>query len=139
MGTRSRLIVTVAALGAAFTLAACGEDDFPNEPRLASPIELTALINDKNVKVSPSTAESVGAGLVTFTISNQSQDPAALVLEGATDESSGEIPPGGVGSLKVALEEGDYTVTAGEDSSAREGTLAVGPPRETAQNELLNP
>ncbi len=129
----------MAALGAAVTLAACGEDDFPNEPRPAAPIEVTALINDKIVKVSPSTAERVGAGLVTFTISNQSQDPAALVLEGPSDESTGEIPPGGVGSLKAELEEGDYTVSAGEDSTAGEDSLEVGPPRETSQNDLLQP
>lgn len=131
--------MTAAALGAALAFAACGEDDFPNEPRPASPIEVTALINDREVKVSPSTPESVGAGMVTFTISNQSQDPATLVLEGPSDEASGEIQPGGTGSLKIELEEGDYLVSAGDDSNAREGQLGVGPPRDSSQNELLNP
>ena len=139
MGARSRLIVGVAALGAAFTLAACGEDDFPNESRPASPIELTALINDQTVKVSPSKPESVGAGLVTITISNQSADPATLVLEGPTDESSSEIPPGGVGGIKTELAEGAYTVTAGEGSTQQEASLEVGPDRASSQNELLNP
>ncbi len=131
--------MTAAALGAALALAACGEDDFPNEQRPASPIEITALINDREVKVSPSTPESVGAGLVTFTISNQSQDPATLVLEGPSDEASGEIPPGGTGSLKIELEEGDYLVSAGDDSNARESPLGVGPPRPSSQNDLLRP
>jgi len=139
MGARSRLIVTAAALGAALALAACGEDDFPNEQRPPSPIEITALINDREVKVSPSTPESVGAGLVTFTISNQSQDPATLVLEGPSDEASNEIPPGGTGSLKIELEEGDYLVSAGDGSNARESQLGVGPQRPSSQNELLNP
>lgn len=131
--------MTAAALGAAFAVAACGKDDFPNDPRPASPIELTAVINDREIRVSPSTAESVGAGVVTFTISNQSQDPAALVLEGPTDQASNEIQPGGVGSIKVELEEGDYVVSAGESSDAREGSLGVGPPRESSQNDLLRP
>jgi hypothetical protein len=139
MGVRSRLIVTAAALGAAFAVGACGEDDFENEPRPASPIEVTALINDRKIKVSPSTADAVGAGLVNFTISNQSQDPAALVLEGPTDDASNPIQPGGVGSLKTELEEGDYVVSAGTESDANEGSLDVGPPRPSSQNDLLQP
>ena len=129
----------LAALAVAFAISACGEDDFENQGRPPSPIELTALISDSAVKVSPSTAAAVGAGLVTVTISNQSQDPAALVLEGPTDAASDEIPAGGTGSLKTTLEEGDYVVTAGESSRAGEGSLAVGPERESAQNELLLP
>jgi hypothetical protein len=139
MGVRSRLIVAVAALAAAFVLSACGEDDFENNPRPPSPIELTALISDRQVKVSPSKAAAVGAGLANFTISNQSADPAALVLEGPTDEASSEIAPGGTGSMKIALEEGDYVVSAGEDAKVRESALEVGPERESSQNELLLP
>jgi hypothetical protein len=138
MGVRSRLIAPAAALVAALGVAACGEDDFENNPRPAAPIELTALINDSKVKVSPSTAAAVGAGLANVTISNQSADPAALVLEGPTDEASDEIPPGGVGSMRIALEEGEYVVSAG-DSEARESGLAVGPERPSSQNELLLP
>jgi hypothetical protein len=139
MSVRSRLIVTAAALGAAFAVGGCGEDDFENEPRPASPIELTALIDEERIKVSPSKADAVGAGLVNFTISNQSEDPAALVLEGPTDDASDEIQPGGVGNLKTELEEGDYVVSAGESSDAREGSLGVGPPRPSSQNDLLRP
>jgi hypothetical protein len=134
-----RLIVPVAALAVALALAACGEDDFENNPRPASPIELTALINDTKVKVSPSRPSAVGAGLVNVTISNQSADPAALVLEGPSDEASDEIAPGGTGSMKIALEEGDYVVSTGEGSSLRESSLEVGPERESSQNELLLP
>ena len=41
--------------------------------------------------------------------------------------------------MKIVLEEGDYVVSAGEDSSVREGALEVGPERESSQNELLLP
>ena len=131
--------MTAAALVAAFAVAACGEDDFENQPRPASPIELTALIDDRKVKVSPSKPGDVGAGMVNFTISNQSPDPAALVLEGPTDTASQEIQPGGTGSFKTELEEGEYVVSAGESSDVGEGSLGVGPPRPSSQNDLLRP
>ena len=139
MGVRSRLIAPLAALVAAFALASCGgSDDFENNPRPASPIELTARIADDVVNVSPRSASQVGAGLATITISNQSRDPAVLVLEGPTDDQSGEIPAGATGSMKIPLEQGDYTVSA-QDSSAKEAKLEVGPDRKTSQNDLLLP
>jgi hypothetical protein len=138
MGVRSRLIAPVAALVAAFALGACGEDDFANDPRPAAPIELTARIADDVVNISPSKASQVGAGLATITISNQSQDPAVLVFSGPTDDESNEIVAGGTGDMKITLEQGDYTVSA-RDSQARDAKLAVGPDRETSQNDLLLP
>jgi hypothetical protein len=139
MSARSRLIVPIGALAAALAIAACGSDDFDNNPRPPSPIEVTARIGDRDVTVSPNSATAVGGGLATITISNQSQDPVTLTLEGPTDLAGDEIPPGAVGSMKVNLEEGEYTVTAGEASDARETTLAVGPERASSQNELLQP
>jgi hypothetical protein len=138
MSVGSRLILPLAAVAAALAISACGEDDFENNPRPPSPIQLNAVINDSEVKVSPSTAAAVGAGLASFTISNQSTEPAALVLEGPSDEASDEIPPGGTGGMKVALEEGDYVVSTGI-SDLREGTLEVGPERGSSQNELMLP
>ena len=138
MRARSRFVAPLAVLVAAFALAACGEDDFKNDPRPPAPIALTARIADETVDVSPNKADQVGAGLAEITISNQSQDPTALVLEGPTDEQSNEIPAGGTGNMKVNLEEGDYTVSA-LDSTAREAKLGVGPERKTSQNDLLLP
>ena len=139
MASTRRVFAAATAVLAAFALSACGEDDFENEPRPASPIALGALINDRAVKVSPSRADQVGAGLASIVISNQSADNASLVLEGPTDAASDPIPAGGTGSLRIELEEGDYTVTAGEEADVRESSLTVGPPRESAQNELLLP
>ena len=135
MRVRRSLVVT-AALVAAFALAACGEDDFENEPRPAAPIDLSALINDREVVVSPS---DVGAGLVTITVSNQSGDPAALTLTGPNDITTGEILPGNTATVKGQLKEGSYEVSAGEDSVARGETLTVGPDRPSSQNDLLLP
>jgi hypothetical protein len=131
--------IGVAALVALF-LAACGEDDFPNEPRPPAPISVTAKVDSKRVVVSP---KSFGAGLVDFTVSNQSDDPVRLTLVGPEPDdnaSSAEIPPdGGVGDLKAELVEGDYEVNAGDRSSARPASLEVGPQRESSQNDLLLP
>ena len=61
------------------------------------------------------------------------------MLEGPTDEPSDEIPPGGTGSLKVELEEGDYEVTAGERRGARRRSSRSVPSAQSSQNELLLP
>ncbi len=117
-------------------LSACGEDDFPNEQRPPSPIELTAAIDEKSVSVSP---KAIGAGLVNLTISNQTDEPTRLTLEGPTSEASSEIPPGATGAIKAALEEGDYEAAAGAEIDIKPATLAVGPTRPSSQNDLLQP
>jgi hypothetical protein len=139
MGLRGRVSLTATALAAILGVGACGEDDFENEPRPAAPIEISARVNDEEVTISPSKPPTVGAGLATITISNQSRDPVSLTLEGPTDEASEPIPPGATGAMKAGLAEGEYEVTAGEESNAREDLLVVGPERPTAQNELLLP
>jgi hypothetical protein len=134
MGVQRRLAVGLAAIAAVALLAGCGDEDFENNPRPPSPIQLSARIGPDAVVVSP---RAVGAGLATITISNQTPDAAGLVLEGPTDEASSEILGGGTGSLKIALEEGTYDVT--DDDGARLTELEVGPERESSQNELLLP
>ena len=132
-----RAAALCAAIAASAGAVGCGEDDFENEPRPASPIELTAAIDKNGVSIAPS---DPGAGLVVVTISNQTDEPTQLVLEGPTDASSGEIPAGGTGSIKTALEEGDYEASTGDSlSDIRPADLTVGPPRESSQNDLLQP
>jgi hypothetical protein len=131
-----RSLAVAAALCAAVLLAACGEEDFKNEPRPPAPIELSALINDKQVVVSPA---DVGAGLVSITVSNQSGDPATLTLAGPNDLVSNQILPGNTAELKGELQQGDYEVSAGDDATARDDTLTVGPERPSSQNDLLLP
>jgi hypothetical protein len=131
---RVRSLVAVGVALCALGLAACGEEDFPNDPRPPAPISVTARIGDSGVSVGP---QDVGAGIANITISNQTADPASLVLEGPTDESSDEIVAGGTGSVKVTLQEGEYEVSTGDGTGATK--LTVGPERESSQNELLLP
>lgn len=136
-GTRGLRTATLGMLaGAALLVGACGEDDFPNDPRPASPIELTAAIDKNSVSVSPG---ALGAGLVVLTISNQTDQPTRLTLDGPTTATSGEIPPGGTGTIKAPLEQGDYEATAGSDPGIKPAKLKVGPDRPTSQNDLLQP
>jgi hypothetical protein len=134
--SRRRVVVPAVALAAALGIGGCGEDDFENAPRPPGTVELTARIDDKAVVVSPA---AVGAGPATITVSNQGGEDAVLTLEGPTDLVGDEVPPGAVGSLQADLVEGDYEVTAGPESNARPGELAVGPERASSQNELLLP
>jgi hypothetical protein len=126
----------VATICASAALAACGEEDFENNPRPPAPIALSALVNDQKVIVAP---DNVGAGLATITVSNQSQDPATLTLTGPDDIASQQILPGDTGQIKGELREGDYTVSAGDDSTAADGKLTVGPERKSSQNDLSLP
>ena len=131
--------VAIAAVGCALGLsvAGCGEDDFENDPRPPSPIELTAAIDKKSVTIAPS---DPGAGLAVITISNQTEEATQLVLEGPDETtSSGQIPPRGTGSIKTELVQGEYEATAGDNATIKPSELTVGPPRETSQNDLLLP
>jgi hypothetical protein len=120
---------------AALLAAGCGSEDFPNEPRPPAPVELSAKVDDRNVTVVPG---EIGAGLATFTISNQSGDDLELAFDGPSDATTDEIPAGGVGAIQFELETGDYTIEASVPTIS-DGRMTVGPERPSAQNELLLP
>jgi len=116
-------------------LAGCGSSSFPNKPRAAEPIELTASIGPKAVNVAP---QKVGAGLARITVANLSSNPASFRLHGRTSGTSGTIEPGSPTTLQMELKQGTYTASA-SGSGFRPATLKVGPPRPSSQNKLLLP
>ncbi|MBA2522625.1 MAG: hypothetical protein H0V25_04755 [Solirubrobacterales bacterium] len=120
---------------AAATVAGCGSEDFPNDPRPSSPVELSAKIDDKQVVLAP---DSTGAGLAVITVSNQSADDVQLDFSGPSNRSTNEIAAGSVGTVQIELKEGDYSVDPSV-SSISGGTLKVGADRPSAQNDLLLP
>jgi hypothetical protein len=141
---RTGFMRTAALLcGGVIALAGCGDDndDFANEPRPAVPVQITGVITDDEVTVSPA---SIGAGPVVLTLSNQSEDPHTVTLEGGTvRERIGPINPLDTGTIQRTLEEGDYEVKAGSERAVareiRAAALEIGAPRKSSSDETLLP
>ena len=133
-----------ALCAAGLALAGCGEDDFENEPRPPVPIQLTGVITEDEVTVSPS---EVGAGPVVITVSNQTKASHTVTLEssdgGTIREQVGPINPLDTATLQRTLEPGTYTVRAGSEAAVpREitpATLTIGQERKSGSDELLLP
>jgi hypothetical protein len=127
---------------AAMTAAGCGGDGkFENEPRPPAPVQLTGVITDKGVTVSP---DRVGAGPVILLISNQTQQAHTITLDGgSTKDTVGPINPLDTAKLQQTLEQGSYKVKAGSSKALtkdlKAGTLTVGPRRKSSSDQVLLP
>jgi hypothetical protein len=136
-------LCAAALLATAATIAAgCGGgSDFENAPRPPAPVQLTGVITDKGVTVSP---DRVGAGPVVLLISNQTQESHTITLDGGdTKDTVGPINPLDTAKLQQELEQGSYTVKAGSSQAvSRElepATLTVGKPRKSSSDQVLLP
>lgn len=116
-------------------LAGCGAKDFPNDPRPATPIEVSARVDSQRVQIAP---DRFGAGLANITIANLSGSPVTLNVSGPTHGSTTQIEPGTPDSLRMSMKEGTYQVTASK-AKIRPATIKVGPERPSSQNKLLEP
>ncbi len=146
--------MTIAFLGAAtLALTACGSGGtFADKPRPALPVQLSVYINDARVSVSPN---DVGAGPVQFVVTNQAARAESLQIQPAGGSGAladtGPISPQAVASVTVTLNSGGYTIAAsagngsGTDATASApqslapAQLHIGPPRQNADNALLQP
>ena len=126
----------VLAVVALFALAGCGRDDFENKPRPPVPLEATVEITDSAVSISPA---SFGAGLVNFTIANNSSDDATFTISGPTDETSEPIPANGNTTFKVPMDPGSYEAGVYRKDAIKPFRIEVGSERASAQNDLLLP
>lgn len=125
----------------ALLLSACGEEEFKNEPRPAAAVNLTGVIQSDGVTISPN---GRGAGPFLITVSNQTDDPHTVTLEGdSVEETVGPIQPQDTATIQRTLEPGTYEVRAGSERAvAREippFELKVGSKRKSSSNELLLP
>lgn len=144
MTRRIRAGALPALCAAGLALAGCGEDDFENEPRPPVPVQLTGVITEQKVTVSPN---ELGAGPVVITVSNQTKASHTLTLEsadgGTIREQVGPINPLDTATLQRTLEPGEYTVSAGSEAAMpREitpATLTIGQERKSGSDELLLP
>ena len=97
---------------------------------------MTAKVTADAVTIEPS---KIGAGLANITFTNLSNDPVELTFDGPSSAASQIVKAGNVSTMKVLLEEGDYSVSAGGESAATPDRLTVGPERRSSQNDLLLP
>lgn len=139
--TKPRLIYAVGVLVAASALVACGDDDFENRPRPPVALQLTGVIGERKVTVSPAT---VGAGPIVLTVSNQTGESHTLTLRGLRlSERTGPINPNDTAQIQKTLPRGEYEVRAGspraEDSDIEPALLRVRGKRPSASDELLLP
>ena len=129
----------------ALAVGACGSSsaDYKNDPRPPGPIVITGYISDERVSVSP---RSLGAGPISLIVTNQTGTSQRVTLESAGATGSGPgikqvtapISPQDTATLKVDVRPGSYSVHVGGDA-IRAARLKVGPERESAQNDLLQP
>jgi hypothetical protein len=138
---RAMILVGGAALG--LVVAGCGEDDFANETRPPTAVELSGVITDKGVTLSP---KREGAGPILLTINNQTDRAQTVTLEGDDIvERVGPIQPQDTASIQKTLSSGNYEVRAGTNRAVDiedqipPAELTIGPERESSDTELLLP
>src|SRR3954454_19752677 len=82
----------------------CGGEDFKNEARAPIRLELSGVIQDDEVTVSPA---KIGAGPVAITISNQTDTAHSITLEGSsTIDRAGTVQPGDTATIQKTLKPG---------------------------------
>lgn len=133
--------VVVLAAGALLVAGCGGGKHFKNDARPAAPIQLTGVVRDKQVDISP---KRVGAGPVILIVSNQTDIARTITLEGqGTTDTVGPIQPLDTARLQQTLKPGSYTVKAGaktaQPKEVAPGTLTVGPERSSSSDQLLLP
>lgn len=135
----------VALLAGTVLIGGCGDDnDYKNEPRPPSPINVTAFVGTKRVSVSPN---AFGAGPIVVIVTNQSNSSQDVTFQTSTagsggkddvTQSTGPINPGDTGQIKLDVVQGKYQVKTG-DGAISPAAVSVGPERASAQNDLLQP
>src|SRR5918997_1408800 len=123
-------------------MAGCGEDDFANEARAPIRLELSGVVQPDRVTVSPS--RDLGAGPFEITLSNQTEDPHTITLEGESIvERAGSVEPGDTLTIRRTLEPGSYELRAGSEQAVREeiepAVIDIGSGRGKSHSDLLLP
>jgi hypothetical protein len=137
---RGRVLATFATV--AILVAGCGGEDFENKPRSPVRVELTGVIQKDKVTVSPE--RGLGAGPFEITISNQTDEPHTVTLEGETvTEPAGSVEPSDTLTIRRTLDPGTYEVRAGSTGAVRKeiepAVLDIGAERKNSNSDLLLP
>jgi hypothetical protein len=137
------------ALGATLVLAVvsgCGSggSDYANADRPPASISISIALTADRIALSPN---RVGGGPVVLLIANESNRSRDVTLTGsdaadrscvADDASSGPINPQDAARISLPLVEGTCKVGVA-DGTLRPARLIVGPERQSAQQDLLQP
>ncbi len=134
----------------ALVVAACGSagGKSASVSRPPNPVNLTVYVNDSKVSVSPT---SVGAGPITFIVTNQAThaESLAIKMDGSTLASTAPINPQGTTQVSVNFKPGRYTISTGDlgkndaqlskQSSIRSASIHIGRERASSSNSVLQP
>ena len=133
-----RALTATAVVLLAVVAGGCGSDDEArSDERPPVPINISINLNEEGITASP---DNFGAGPITMLVANQSGASQTLTLEGPRlRRSVGPINPQDTATVRLRVQPGEHTVSAGESAGLREATLTVGPERPSAQNDLLLP
>ena len=137
-----RALVTVAAAGVAIFVAGCGEESFENKARPPVRLDLTGVIMQDKVTISPS--RDLGAGPFAITISNQTDKRHTVKIEGgSTTQPAEPVDPGDTLTIKRTLDPGTYQVSAGSEQAVPKeiepATLTIGAARRDSNSDLMLP
>lgn len=142
---RTRTVGVLSAIALVVGAAGCGSSDsYDNAARPPAPVNLAVNLSSERVAISPS---RIGAGPVVLLVANESGRSRELTLTAPAgsdsscvdgDVSSGPINPQGTARLQLPLVEGRCEVGVA-DGSLQPVRLTVGPPRPSAQQDLLQP
>jgi hypothetical protein len=134
----------------ALIVSACGSagGQSPSASRPPNPVNLTVYVNDSHVSVSPA---HVGAGPITFIVTNQASQAESLAISrgGSTLASTAPINPQGTTQVSVNFAPGKYTIATGDQgasdaqrskqSSIRPASIHIGHERASSSNSVLQP
>ena len=142
---RTRTVGVLSATALIVVGAGCGSSDgYDNAARPPAPVTLAVSLSGERVSVSPN---RVGAGPVVVIVANESGRSREVTLAAPAgsssscvdgDVSSGPISPQGTARLQLPLVEGRCVVGTA-DGALQPAPLNVGPPRPSAQQDLLQP
>lgn len=140
---QGRAMLVMGGISLALVAGACGSEDFANEPRPPSSVELTGVITEESVTVSP---KREGAGPVRITVANQTDRALTVTLEGDDLEARvGPVAPQDTAEIQKTLASGQYEVRAGSsravniEDQIQPATIEIGPQRKSSSDELLLP
>lgn len=138
-----RALFLVGGVALTLAVAGCGDDDFANERRPPTAVEMSAVIRDDGVTLSP---KREGAGPLRITFANLTDRAHTITVEGEdVIERTAPIQPQDTATIQKTLRPGSYEVRAGSsravdiEDQIRPATLTIGPERADSNNDLLLP